>query len=96
MKNTNKMPKVSKKKKSKPVLPAVFSVYVSWKEFNEEDKSDLEAQRLFEKSIIGYVEVFNSLPPVGLMIGNGSCDNAEIKELVFNGIDNSIFVHLAF
>jgi hypothetical protein len=71
-------------------------VSVSWSELNENDKSDLEDKKLFEKSIRGYVELFKSLPPKGLMIDNGNCDAACIEEFFFNGIDKSLYVYLSF
>jgi len=73
-----------------------FSCRVSWSELNEKDKSDIQDKRLFEKSILGYVNAFNSLPPVGLRINNGNCDAAKIEDVFFNGINNSIYVYLSF
>lgn len=81
---------------NKGAVTCRFSCRVSWNELNEKDKSDLKDKRLFEKSILGYVNAFNSLPPIGLMINNGECDAAKIEDVFFNGINNSIYVYLSF
>jgi hypothetical protein len=73
-----------------------FLCVVSWKNIDLEDKSDIEDQELFQKSIIGYVNTFNSLPPVGLIISNLSCDPGKIEEVTYCGINNSILVELNF
>ena len=78
------------------LLPALFSCKVCWDELNDNDESDLEDKRLFEKSILGYVNAFNLLPQIGFMIDNGNCDPGKIENIYFNGINNSIYVYLSF
>jgi len=74
----------------------IKKIYVSWSEMNEHDESDLYDKDLFEKSVLGYIDLFKSLPPIGLMIDNGNCDEAYIEKVFFNGIDRSIRVYISF
>lgn len=83
-------------KKNIATKPMLGAISVSWSELNEKDKSDLHDKKLFEKSIKGYIEVFNSLLIKGMMINNGNCDAGCIEAVYFNGINKSVYVYLSF
>jgi hypothetical protein len=69
---------------------------VSWDDLDFNDEDDIEAKRLFEKSILGYVNMFNKLPEKGLRFESGVTIPAFINYITYNGIDNHIYVYLIF
>lgn len=72
-----------------------FSITVSWTGISEEEH-DLNDQELFKKSISAYIEFFHSIPPIGMLIENGSCDDGRIDEVTFDGINKNIHFYLIF
>jgi hypothetical protein len=73
-----------------------FTCEVSWNILNIDIQDDLIDKMLFERSILGHVNSFKSLPPIGLYINNGRCDAAKIEDVYFNGITNHIYIYLDF
>jgi len=67
---------------------------VVWDIFNDSDENDNKTAKEYEKNILIYIKMFKALPPIGLFIDNEYNDPAKIKDIVFNGIGNSILVEI--
>lgn len=74
----------------------VFTCEVWWENMEEEEDDVLHDKKLFELSILGYISTFNSLPIVGFMVKNGSCDDGKIEYISYDGISRHVSVKLDF
>lgn len=59
-------------------------------------KNDKGDKKAFEKSIANYLLRFNALPPIGLYVSNGRCDDGKIEWMSFDGCSGTLLVFLKF
>lgn len=69
---------------------------VTWDDIDFSYEEEERCRSILQKSVLGYVKTFKSIPPVGLFIHDGEHSCGKIKEIAYNGIDNKICVHLDF
>jgi len=71
-----------------------LQIVVEWDELEEGDYR--KAQLLYQKSAANYIQRFNSLPPIGLHLGNGYCDAGKIIQVNYDGCNSIVWIWIEF